>query len=86
MKLLKDIYEGWGNLIKDKMNLLDIKTKEMAEERLLNCHFCHIRNGLICSSKRIGKHKTTGEIKKGCGCVISAKALAPDSRCPLGRW
>ena len=86
MKVLKDILDGWGNVVKDQLGLLDTKTKEMAELRLLNCNYCHIRDGSICSPKRVGKHIETGETKKGCGCVISAKTLAPDSKCPIGKW
>ena len=34
----------------------------------------------------MGKHVVTGELKKGCGCRLAAKALSPGSECPLGKW
>jgi hypothetical protein len=86
MSLFKEIFDGWGNLIKDKFGALDQKTKELAQTRLANCHFCKMRKGRICSTSIIGKHIVTDQIVTGCGCSIDAKALSPTSICPLGKW
>lgn len=86
MKIIKDILQGWGNLVKDQFNLLDEETKELSELRLYNCHFCHLRDGNMCSPNKKGEHIYSGQIVSGCGCNIAAKSLAPDARCPLGKW
>jgi len=86
MKIIKDILQGWGNLVKDQFNLLDQETKELSELRLYNCHYCHLRDGSTCSPGRVGKHIESGQLVNGCGCNIAAKTLAPDAKCPLGKW
>ena len=83
---INQIINGWANLLKDKLGLLDPKFKEVAELRLMNCHKCHIRDGLICSPNRKGINIVTGKLTKGCGCVITAKVMAEDSFCPLLKW
>lgn len=86
MKIIKDILQGWGNLVKDQFNLLDEETKELSELRLYNCHFCQLRDGNMCSPSKKGQHIHSGQIVNGCGCNIAAKALAPSAQCPLGKW
>lgn len=84
--LLKEILEGWGNWILDKLKLVDPQTKEIAKLRLLVCDTCPIRTGHICSPNKSDVHVITGETKFGCGCAIPAKTLSLDSKCPLGKW
>ena len=80
------ILEGWANRVKDEFNLLDPETKSLAEDRLLKCNTCDIRDGSSCSPQRYGIHERTGQVLNGCGCNIAAKTLSPRSECPLGKW
>jgi len=56
MLKLKDILEGWGNYVKDKLNLLDPAIKQIAKHRLLICDDCELRSFQICSPSKKGKH------------------------------
>jgi len=80
------ILEGWGNVIKDKFDAVDIVTKTISKKRLLHCNPCSLRQGNTCSPSIYGYHIVTGERKNGCGCNISAKTLSRSSQCPLGKW
>jgi len=80
------ILEGWGNVIKDKFDAVDIVTKDLSKKRLLECNPCPIRQGNSCSTNIYGYHIKTNERKRGCGCNISAKTLSRSSQCPLGKW
>ena len=80
------ILEGWANRVKDEFNLLDPERKSLAEDRLLVCNSCKIRDGGSCSPKRYDVNVKTGKIEHGCGCNIAAKTLSPKSECPLGYW
>jgi len=86
MLKLKDILEGWGNYVKDKLNLLDPAIKQIAKHRLLICDDCELRSFQICSPSKKGKHIETGEMVSGCGCGLPAKTLVPTAKCPLGKW
>jgi len=83
---IKHIIEGWANVVKDRFDLLNDDIKEMASNRILICDECEIRSGGACSTSKVGQHTVTGELKRGCGCFIAAKATIPDSECPLGKW
>ena len=65
-----DIYVGFKNHLKDKMNTLDPKIKEEGERRLSICNTCPKRLAMNCSV---------------CGCYLPAKVLS-DSDCPIGKW
>jgi hypothetical protein len=80
------IINGWANLLKSKLHLLDSRFKEEAELRLMNCHRCHLIDGYICSTNRKGINIQTGKLTKGCGCVITAKVMSEQSECPLLKW
>ena len=84
--ILKEIFDGWGNLIKDALKKLDPEIKELAKRRLLICNIRDLRSNAICNPLKQGVHVTTGEMKFGCGCGLAAKTLSPDSKCPLGKW
>jgi hypothetical protein len=86
MSQLNEILLGWGNVVKDKIGILDLDTKQLAESRLLICNSCYLRVGNTCSPKMVGYNTKTKELKKGCGCNISAKTLSPQSKCPLDKW
>ena len=84
--LLKEILDGWGNLVKQKFGLVDAQTEEIAKLRLLVCDTCDLRLGQICNPAKTGLDVLTNETKSGCGCVIPAKVLSLDSSCPLNKW
>ena len=86
MSQIREILEGWGNVIKDQFNAVDIVTKTISKKRLVECDPCSIRQGNTCSPQIYGYHVITKERKNGCGCNISAKTLSPTSGCPLGKW
>jgi len=84
--ILKEIYDGWGNLIKDKLKILNPEIKEIGKRRLLICDVCEIRTKDICNPLKKGIHTITGKLVNGCGCALSAKVLSPNSKCPLGKF
>lgn len=83
---IKQIIEGWGNLVKDQFNVLHPDIKELAAKRLEFCDTCEIRKGNTCDPTKKIKDVATGEIVKGCGCNIAAKTLSLSSRCPASKW
>ena len=98
--MISNIINGWGNLIKDKFGLLDNQTKALATKRLQICNDCSLRNVAICDptrhtinikSDKLNKFQAqfqikSGEVARGCGCVIAAKTLDLASYCPAGKW
>jgi hypothetical protein len=86
MGQLKEIFDGWGNRIKDNFGLLDEKTKQIAQIRLEQCNNCSMRTHNVCDPSKQLKHIVTGQMVNGCGCNIAAKTLSPTSECPAGKW
>jgi hypothetical protein len=87
MKLnVEHIITGWANVVKDKFNVLDPATKNMAADRMQLCNMCYLRTGNTCDPSKGGMNLKTGKIEKGCGCNIAAKTLSPQSKCPLAKW
>lgn len=86
MSKLKEILDGWGNVVKDRFGVLDEEIKVMAQIRLEQCDSCSMRSGNICDPKKELKHIVTEQLVNGCGCNISAKTLSPNSECPAGKW
>lgn len=84
--MVKEIIEGWANLTLDELGLLDQDIKEVAEYRLAHCTTCTMRVGNSCSRSKEGINVKTLELKKGCGCNLSAKTKSPSSKCPLSKW
>lgn len=84
--MIKDIIEGWANVVKDRFNQLDPETKKVSEDRLMLCNICDIRTGNTCDPRKLGEHVDNGRLVRGCGCNISAKTLSTNSKCPLGKW
>ena len=83
---INQILEGWGNLIKDRLNLLHPPIKAVAEIRLQHCDKCSIRKNNICDPNGIITNVITKKEVKGCGCNIAAKTLAMGAACPAGKW
>jgi|TARA_B110000977_G_C10923609_1_gene434140 hypothetical protein len=86
MSKIREIIEGWANVVKDQFDAVDPQTKELSKKRLLSCDICNIRQGNNCSPYIFGYHEVTGHRVSGCGCNISAKSLSRNSECPLGKW
>jgi len=86
MKQIGQIVEGWSNLVTDKLKGVDPVLRKMADERLAVCGGCLVRSGNRCDPKKSGNHVETHAPTRGCGCILSAKALAPTANCPLGKW
>lgn len=83
---ISNILTGWGNYIKEQIGLLSPQIKQKAEERLLICDACPMREHNTCVKTRIGKNIETGLMVKGCGCNLAAKSMDPNSECPLAKW
>jgi len=86
MSKLKEIFDGWANVAKERFNTLDPAIKLEAEQRLEHCDRCYMRTNNKCDTSKVGVHLETGIKTKGCGCNLSAKSLSPCSKCPLGIW
>lgn len=86
MSKLKEIFDGWGNLVKDTFGTLNEETKLMAQIRLEQCNTCYMRSGNTCDTSKEIKHIITEQLVNGCGCNIAAKTLSPTSECPAGKW
>jgi len=86
MKKLGQIIDGWSKLALDKVAGVDPLIRKMADERLQICGRCPIRSGNRCDPNKAGNHVETHAPTKGCGCILSAKALAATAECPLGKW
>jgi hypothetical protein len=70
MNMLKDVFVGWGNFLKNNIGILNPKIVKEGERRLLICQNCPIRLNNMCGL---------------CGCFLPAKVVS-DSNCPLGKW
>lgn len=100
MKLeqVTQIFNGWANLALDQFNLLDPEFKKVAEQRLLICNSCPLREGNKCDSSKQGivkenfTYKSTGQIRvkgdtfNGCGCQLAAKTVCRECQCPGAYW
>lgn len=82
---ISQILQGWANVAKDKLGLLDPALKQEAEKKLLICNECPMRTGNSCDPNKQIMHETKGVLVKGCGCNLTAKILS-NSACPAGKW
>ena len=48
MSKIREIIEGWANVVKDQFDAVDPQTKELSKKRLLSCDICNIRQGNNC--------------------------------------
>lgn len=85
-KEVKNIVDGFTELAKDTVGLVDEETKEMAVKRFRHCVSCTVRTNSVCDQYKEGINIETGESTFGCGCILNAKTLAKDSECPLKKW
>jgi len=88
MSKINEIFNGWGNYIRDEFNVLPPKVKVMAETRLNLCHTCVLRKGNFCNRNDTAMNIKTGQLVNGCGCYLAAKTLSTDKNttCPMGKW
>lgn len=73
LKQAKEIYEGFLNLTKNKLNLSQDSIEKMAKLRYDICKTCEERN-------------LTMDTCNQCGCFLPAKTRSPHSECPLKHW
>jgi hypothetical protein len=71
MSKISEILNGWGNLAKHAIGILDEDTKTISENRLEICNDCEFRKTDFCDE---------------CGCFLPAKVLSMDSECPKNKW
>lgn len=67
----KEIANGFGNLLKDKMGLTTDEERELFNARKAICDNCEHGQGKRCGL---------------CGCVIAAKTKSIHSSCPDKLW
>lgn len=82
---VKNIINGWGNLLRSKTIGVKDHIQAQADQRLAICKSCNLYNGTTCSTKK-ANHVVTGEELVGCGCPISAKVMSQHDTCPIGKW
>ena len=82
----KEIFDGFSNLLKDKLGKLDPETKKLAISRLVICNGCEANVNGVCSTEVQIKDIITDELVNGCGCLLEAKTLSPGSQCPANFW
>tara|TARA_R110000868_G_scaffold14414_2_gene67056 strand:+ start:47452 stop:47787 length:336 start_codon:yes stop_codon:yes gene_type:complete len=95
---IKQILNGWANLALDQLELLPEGLKKESENRFEICDKCPLRDNNRCDPNKTGQAVKTflyiataeqrieGSEYKGCGCNLSAKVVAGNSQCPLGKW
>ena len=93
---IKEITSGWANLVLDRFEVLDEETKKEGLRRTSICDTCPMRVSNTCDPTKTGKAVLTfwygkeerhaNQEYNGCGCNVLAKALSPNSQCPLGKW
>ena len=74
MQKVKNILEGWKNLI-----WANPQVEEIAKTRLKECGECPKRSNY---PQEVGLNSTC----LMCGCVIDAKVRSMKSECPLKKW
>jgi hypothetical protein len=78
--MVKEIFEGYRNWIKNSSGTLNHTITVLARQRLQECSECPLQSYPFCSVFKMH------EGIRGCGCFIMPKAFSPDSKCPLGKW
>lgn len=73
MKKLKDILNGYVNLIKNKLNLSSEEIENLSKKRLDICNIC---------PKYLSKIGTCDV----CGCYMPSKSRVRDAQCPENFW
>ena len=65
MSQIREIIEGWANVIKDQFDAVDPVTKAVSKKRLMECNPCPLRQSNTCSPQIMGYHVITNERKSG---------------------
>lgn len=97
MGKLKEIAQGFLNLVLKKLGILKASTQTEAERRQSICDSCPLNVKGFCSTSKTGKVKEDfmylgnkrkkDEVYAGCGCFLAAKTLSVGSTdCPLNYW
>ena len=88
MSKMSQILEGWGRHIAYAwFNIYNEERKQIMETRLEICDTCSIRTERLCDETKLETHPITGELERGCGCSIQAKAFVMENNvCPLAKW
>lgn len=79
---LKNIFVGWKNYLTD-----DEIASELAQQRAKHCAVCPH----AVEKEHLLKIQDSIQVIEGytcdlCGCPLSAKLRAPDSKCDEGKW
>ena len=82
----KEIFDGFFNLVKDELDLLDKQTRNLAVTRSSICAQCPANVNKVCSADVQIKDLITEKMVPGCGCYLPAKVLSPESQCPANKW
>lgn len=82
----KEIFNGFFNLVKDELDLLDKETRQLAITRSSICAQCPVNINKKCDSTVQIKDEVSGKNVPGCGCYLPAKVLSPESKCPANKW
>lgn len=72
---IKSIVKGFASLVLRETGNLSLEVEQMAEKRLEVCATCPER------TKQFGASQC-----KICGCILKAKTLVPDEKCPIHKW
>jgi hypothetical protein len=72
MAKVKNIAEGYTNLVKAKLNIASELIEEMSKERMDLCNAC--------------VNKSENGRCALCGCVLAAKTRSPEDQCPERKW
>ena len=69
---IKNVTEGYYNLLKHKIKISRKDIEDMSQFRLEVCASCEdLRKDLSCDV---------------CGCDLNAKTRATKAKCPVGKW
>lgn len=72
MNTLKQIAQGYTNLIKKGLKISQQEVEELAADRWGTCLSC--------------EHLSKAKHCKLCGCYMPAKTRTISSKCPAGKW
>lgn len=70
---LKQIAEGWGNLLSENERI-----NKIADMRKRICDACPV--------SEMGKSRWCKKTNGGCGCFLPAKRASMSSECPKKKW
>ena len=79
----KEIIDGWTNVLKSTLNVLDDDIKEIAEKRSKECFGC---DKFVRFMKMPVINTPLGHQCSECKCVYPALVLSKDKKCPMGKW